>query len=75
MSRRMPIANRDLCTVDRGVANGIPVSREAERSIAYIMTHPELPQRNSRIAWPVLSEIWARITRGWRCGPCTGWEC
>jgi len=36
---------------------GIPVSREAERSIAYIMTHPELPQRNSRIAWPVLSEI------------------
>jgi len=36
---------------------GIQVSREAERSIAYIMTHPELPQRNSRVAWPVLSEI------------------
>ena len=36
---------------------GVPVSREAERSIAYIMTHPELPQRNSRIVWPVLSEI------------------
>src|SRR5271157_3423525 len=36
---------------------GVQVSREAERSIAYIMTHPELPQRNSRVAWPVLSEI------------------
>ena len=36
---------------------GIQVSRESERSIAYIMTHPELPQRNSRVAWPVLSEI------------------
>ena len=36
---------------------GVPLSREAERSIAYVMTHPELPQRNSRIHWPVLSEI------------------
>ncbi len=36
---------------------GVPLSRDAERGIAYIMTHPELPQRNSRIAWPVLSEI------------------
>ena len=35
----------------------MPLSREAERSIAYIMAHPELPQRNSRISWPVLSEI------------------
>jgi [protein-PII] uridylyltransferase len=36
---------------------GMPLSRDAERGVAYIMTHPELPQRNSRIAWPVLSEI------------------
>lgn len=36
---------------------GVPLSRDAERSIAYIMTHPELPQRNSRITWPVLSEL------------------
>ena len=37
--------------------SGMALSRDAERSIAYIMAHPELPQRNSRIAWPVLSEI------------------
>ncbi len=36
---------------------GVALSRDAERSIAYIMTHPELPQRNSRISWAVLSEI------------------
>lgn len=36
---------------------GVPVSREAERAIAYIMTHPELPQRNTRITRQVLSEI------------------
>jgi [protein-PII] uridylyltransferase len=37
--------------------SGVPLSRDAERSIAYIMAHPELPQRNSRISWAVLSEI------------------
>ena len=36
---------------------GMPLSREAERTTAYIMSHPELPQRNSRISWPVLTEI------------------
>ena len=36
---------------------GVALSRDAERSIAYIMTHPELPQRNSRVNWAVLSEI------------------
>ncbi len=36
---------------------GVMLSRDAERSIAYIMAHPELTQRNSRITWPVLSEI------------------
>jgi [protein-PII] uridylyltransferase len=37
--------------------SGVALSRDAERSIAYIMTHPELPQRNSRVTWPTLSEI------------------
>jgi [protein-PII] uridylyltransferase len=37
--------------------SGVPLSRDAERSIAYIMAHPELPQRNSRISWAVLAEI------------------
>ncbi len=36
---------------------GMPLSRESERAIAYIMTHPELPQRNTRISWPALNEI------------------
>jgi [protein-PII] uridylyltransferase len=36
---------------------GMPLSREAERTTAYIMSHPELPQKNSRISWPVLTEI------------------
>jgi [protein-PII] uridylyltransferase len=37
--------------------SGVPLSRDSERAIAYIMTHPELPQRNTRITWPVLSDI------------------
>jgi len=37
--------------------SGVPLSRDAERGIAYIMVHPELPQKNTRITWPVLSEI------------------
>ena len=37
--------------------SGMQLSRDAERSIAYIMAHPELPQRNSRITWPLLVEI------------------
>ena len=36
---------------------GVPLSREAERGIAYIMTHPEIPQKNTRITWPILGEI------------------
>ncbi len=36
---------------------GMPLSRESERAIAYIMTHPELLQRNTRITWPLLNEI------------------
>src|SRR6202521_1939368 len=36
---------------------GTPLSREAERSIAYILTHPELPARNTRMSWDTLREI------------------
>ena len=36
---------------------GMALSRESERAIAYIMTHPELQQRNTRITWPLLNEI------------------
>src|ERR1700719_481397 len=38
---------------------GIPLSRDAERGIAYIMLHPELQHKNTRITWPALSEILA----------------
>ena len=36
---------------------GTPLSREAERSIGYILTHPELRQQNVRMSWDVLREI------------------
>jgi [protein-PII] uridylyltransferase len=36
---------------------GTPLSREAERSIAYILTHPELPARNTQMSWDTLREI------------------
>ena len=36
---------------------GVPLSRGAERSIAYIMTHPEVPAHNAEVTWPVLREI------------------
>ncbi len=37
--------------------SGLPLSRESERAIAYIMTHPELSHRNTRVTWPTMSEI------------------
>jgi [protein-PII] uridylyltransferase len=37
--------------------SGVPLSRQAERCIAYIMQHPELPVRNAEIAWPALRGI------------------
>ena len=37
--------------------SGIPLSRDAERGVAYIMAHPEIQQKNTRITWPSLSEI------------------
>jgi [protein-PII] uridylyltransferase len=36
---------------------GTPLSREAERSIGYILTHPELPARNKQMAWATMREI------------------
>ena len=36
---------------------GIPLSREAERAIFYILKHPELQQKNTQVTWPMLREI------------------
>ncbi|PWT84373.1 MAG: [protein-PII] uridylyltransferase [Acidobacteria bacterium] len=36
---------------------GVPVSREAERCIAYILSHPELPPRNTQLSWATFREI------------------
>ncbi len=36
---------------------GIPLSREAERTIFYILKHPELPQKNTHVNWATLREI------------------
>ena len=38
---------------------GVPLSREAERTIQYVLTHPELPARNTGLAWDRLREILA----------------
>src|ERR1700692_1932487 len=36
---------------------GVPLSREAERTIAYIQTHPEVPAQNTEVPWATLREI------------------
>jgi [protein-PII] uridylyltransferase len=38
---------------------GTPLSREAERSIGYILKHPELPPKNTDLPWASLREILA----------------
>src|SRR5882757_10323619 len=38
---------------------GTPLSREAERSISYVMTHSELPVLNQAIQWEMFKEILA----------------
>jgi [protein-PII] uridylyltransferase len=38
---------------------GIPLSRATERTIAYVMLHPELPARNARLPWQAFQEILA----------------
>jgi [protein-PII] uridylyltransferase len=59
ITNEQPYADRNVTysLLSEAARAGIPLSREAERSVAYIMSHPELPQRNSRITWPVLAEI------------------
>lgn len=39
--------------------SGVPLSREAERSIAYVLSHSELQIRNAAISWDTLKEILA----------------
>jgi [protein-PII] uridylyltransferase len=36
---------------------GVPLSLRAERTIAYIMKHPELPVKNAEVTWATLREI------------------
>ncbi|PYT78816.1 MAG: [protein-PII] uridylyltransferase [Acidobacteria bacterium] len=40
-----------------GARTGTPLSREAERSIGYVLTHPELPPKNTEMCWEKLREI------------------
>ncbi|HKW34824.1 MAG TPA: [protein-PII] uridylyltransferase [Candidatus Acidoferrum sp.] len=37
--------------------SGTPLSREAERSIGYVLIHPELPPKNTEMPWEMLREI------------------
>src|SRR5262249_49527060 len=37
--------------------SGVPLGRETERQIAYMLTHPELPIRNAQMSWEELKEI------------------
>jgi [protein-PII] uridylyltransferase len=39
--------------------SGAPLSREAERSIGYVLIHPELPPKNTELCWDRLREILA----------------
>jgi len=36
---------------------GVPLGRETERQIAYMLTHPELPVRNAQMSWEEFKEI------------------
>lgn len=38
---------------------GVPLSREAERSIAYVLSHSELQAKNAAISWNMLKELLA----------------
>jgi [protein-PII] uridylyltransferase len=42
---------------DEAARTGVPLSRESERSMSYVLTHPELPPKNAEITWPVLRDI------------------
>jgi len=47
---------------------GIALSRRTERSIAYIMMHPELPAKNVSVTWAMLREILVADYPGVRSG-------
>lgn len=38
---------------------GLPLTRETERAIFYISSHPEVPAHNEKLAWPAFREILA----------------
>lgn len=42
---------------EEAARTSVPISREAERCIGYILTHPELPQRNTQVGWGKLRDI------------------
>ena len=46
-----------FCLFATAATTGVPLSREAERTIAYVLLHPELPVRNADITWPAFQEI------------------
>jgi [protein-PII] uridylyltransferase len=48
-----------FCLFATAARTGVPLSREAERTIAYVMLHPELPVRNAEISWQAFQEILA----------------
>ena len=48
---------------------GVPLSREAERAIFYVLRHPELPQKNTNISWQTLREILASAYPGMALRP------
>jgi len=41
----------------QAASTGTPLSREAERSIGYVLTHPELPAKNTELPWEKLRKI------------------
>ena len=57
-------------------STGIPLSRRAERSIAYIMKHPEVSgAQHGSDAGRCCAKFWVPIIRAWRCVPCSGSDC
>jgi [protein-PII] uridylyltransferase len=42
---------------EEAALTGIPLSREAERCIHYVLTHPELPATNTKVTWKRLQGI------------------
>lgn len=42
---------------EEAAQSGIPLSREAERCIHYVLTHPELPATNQQVTWSRLRKI------------------